>query len=56
LIITISLQAGELQKKIINKIINRVSILENNPLAGQKEEFLNEYPKISGIWLRAITK
>lgn len=30
-------------KKIINGIIDRVTILENNPLAGTKEELLNEY-------------
>jgi len=34
---------GSRAKKIINKIINRVSILENNPLAGQKEELLKDY-------------
>ena len=30
-------------RKIINKIIDRVSILENNPLAGSKEELLSEH-------------
>ncbi|HEY3390245.1 MAG TPA: type II toxin-antitoxin system RelE/ParE family toxin [Prolixibacteraceae bacterium] len=32
-------------RKIINGIIERVSILENNPLAGQKEELLRDYPQ-----------
>jgi toxin ParE1/3/4 len=32
-------------KKIINRIIDRVSILESNPLAGTKEELLNDYPE-----------
>lgn len=32
-------------KKIINRIIDRVSILERNPLAGTKEELLNDYPE-----------
>lgn len=31
-------------RKIIKRIIERVSILENNPLAGSKEELLSEYP------------
>ncbi len=30
---------------IINKIIDRVSILENSPLAGPTEELLGEYPE-----------
>lgn len=30
-------------RKIINKIINRVSVLESNPLAGPKEELLKGY-------------
>ena len=30
-------------KKLINRIIDRVSILESNPLAGTKEELLNDY-------------
>ena len=30
-------------RKIINRIIDRVSILESNPLAGKKEELLNGY-------------
>jgi hypothetical protein len=45
LIITASKPVRELPKKIIKKIINRVSILESYPLAGQKEEILNEYPE-----------
>ncbi len=32
-------------KKIVNRIIDRVSILEINPLAGQKEELLADYPE-----------
>jgi len=32
-------------RKIINRIINKVSILENNPLSGTKEELLNDYPE-----------
>ncbi|MCX6252463.1 MAG: type II toxin-antitoxin system RelE/ParE family toxin [Bacteroidetes bacterium] len=32
-------------RKIINRIIDRVSILESNPLAGPKEELLSEYPE-----------
>jgi toxin ParE1/3/4 len=32
-------------RRIINRIINRVSILENNPLAGHKEELLSDYPE-----------
>ncbi|MCX6221633.1 MAG: type II toxin-antitoxin system RelE/ParE family toxin [Bacteroidia bacterium] len=30
-------------RKIINKIIEKVSLLENNPLVGQKEELLIDY-------------
>jgi len=30
-------------RKIINKIIVKVSLLENNPLVGQKEELLIDY-------------
>jgi plasmid stabilization system protein ParE len=33
--------AGE----IIDKIIDRVSILQSNPLTGSKEELLSEYPE-----------
>jgi toxin ParE1/3/4 len=32
-------------RKIINRIINRVSILEKNPLSGPKEELLSDYPE-----------
>jgi plasmid stabilization system protein ParE len=32
-------------RKIINRIIDRVNILESNPLAGQKEELLQNYPE-----------
>jgi toxin ParE1/3/4 len=32
-------------RKLINKIIARVSILESNPFAGPKEELLNGYPE-----------
>ncbi len=35
----------EIAKKIINGIIKRVSILETNPLAGQREELLSDYPE-----------
>ena len=30
--------------KVINRILDRVSILESNPLAGTKEELLYDYP------------
>lgn len=30
---------------IINKIIDRVTILQSNPLTGAKEELLSEYPE-----------
>jgi len=32
-------------KRIINKIIDRVSILENNPITCPKEELLEMYPE-----------
>ena len=32
-------------RKIINRIIDSVSILESNPLAGPKEELLIDYPE-----------
>lgn len=32
-------------RKIVNKLIDRVSILESNPSAGQKEELLSHYPE-----------
>jgi toxin ParE1/3/4 len=35
----------KIARKIINKIIDRVSILEHNPLAGSKEELLSEHPE-----------
>ena len=35
----------KIARKIIYKIIDRVSILENNPLAGAKEELLSDYPE-----------
>ena len=34
----------KIARKIVNRIIDRVSILENNPLAGPKEELLIDYP------------
>lgn len=30
-------------RKIINRILDRITILESNPLAGQKEELLSDY-------------
>jgi len=35
----------KIAKKIIDKIISRVSILEKNPFAGPKEELLSNYPE-----------
>ena len=35
----------EIARKIINKLIDRVSILENNPFAGSKEELLSRHPE-----------
>ena len=35
----------KIARKIVNRIIDRVSILESNPLAGVKEELLNDYPE-----------
>ena len=32
-------------RKIINRIIDRVDILESNPLSGPKEELLIDYPE-----------
>jgi len=32
-------------RKIVNRIIDRVSILENNPFAGTKEELLDQHPE-----------
>ena len=31
--------------KFVDKIIDRVSILENNPFVGHKEELLQDYPE-----------
>ena len=40
-----SLEASPgIAKKMNNQILERVSILKNNPLAGVKEELLSEYP------------
>lgn len=33
----------KIARKIVNRIIDRVSILESNPLAGVKEELLSDY-------------
>ncbi len=30
-------------RKIINRILDRITILESSPLAGQKEELLSDY-------------
>jgi toxin ParE1/3/4 len=35
----------EIAKKLINRIIERVTILKSNPLAGPKEGLLNVYPE-----------
>ena len=41
-----SLQVNEkIARKIINRIIDRVSVLESNPLAGPEEELLRNYPE-----------
>jgi toxin ParE1/3/4 len=32
-------------RKIVNQIVDHVSVLETNPLAGQKEELLAHYPE-----------
>ncbi len=32
-------------RKIVNRIINRVGILESNPFSGPKEELLIDYPE-----------
>jgi len=37
--------SSKVAKKIINRIIDRVSVLESNPLAGQKEDLLSNYPE-----------
>lgn len=36
---------SKIARRIINKIIDRVSILESNPLVGAKEELLSKYPE-----------
>ncbi|MCF8298574.1 MAG: type II toxin-antitoxin system RelE/ParE family toxin [Saprospiraceae bacterium] len=35
----------KIARKIVNRILDRVSILESNPLAGSIEELLNDYPE-----------
>jgi toxin ParE1/3/4 len=41
-----SLEASpRIARKIINRIIDRVSILENNPFMGSKEELLASHPE-----------
>jgi len=35
----------QIAKKIINRILDRVSILESNPSAGPKEKLLSDYPE-----------
>lgn len=41
-----SFEAGsKIARKIINKIIDSVSILVNNPFVGSKEELLSKYPE-----------
>ena len=37
--------SSRIARKIINRIIDRVSILKSNPLAGPKEELLSGYPE-----------
>ena len=32
-------------RKIVNRIMDRVSILESNPFLGQKEDLLSDYPQ-----------
>ena len=34
-----------ISRKIINRILNRVTFLLSNPLAGPKEELLSDYPE-----------
>ena len=36
---------ARIARKVISRIINSVSILESNPLAGPVEELLREYPE-----------
>jgi len=41
-----SFEAGpKIARRIISKLIDRVSILESNPLVGPKEELLNNSPE-----------
>jgi len=41
-----SVEAGtKIARRIITKIVNRVSILESNPFIGQREELLSDYPE-----------
>jgi plasmid stabilization system protein ParE len=37
--------SAKIARKIIHRILDRVSILESDPLVGQKEELLREYPE-----------
>lgn len=37
--------SSRIAKKIINRIIDKVSILESNPLAGPKEELQSNHPE-----------
>lgn len=37
--------SSKIARKIINRIIDKVSVLESNPLAGVKEELLSDYPE-----------
>jgi len=37
--------SSRIARKIVDQIIDRVSILERNPFAGQKEELLSDYPE-----------
>lgn len=36
---------ARIARKIINRIIERVAILKNNPFAGPQEELLSNYPE-----------
>ena len=37
--------SSKIARKIVNRIIDKVSVLESNPLAGAKEELLSNYPE-----------
>lgn len=37
--------SSKIARKIINRIIDKVSVLESNPLVGVKEELLSDYPE-----------